>query len=363
MIWTPFKSFSKRFLGVDIGTSSVKVVEISSWGKKKKLENYGEMGAASIYKESFRTFEKNTLTLSEKDISRGIKAILDETGITTKKAFLSIPDFSSFYTSIELPAVEEDELAKAVEFEARRYIPLPISEVTLDWQITEGNPSEDKKLKVLLVAIPNRIIEQYKNIAVLCGLDLVALEAEAFGLVRSLVKNSKEVVCLVDIGSRSTTISIVDKGILKLSHSFDIAGNDFTEQLSKSLGVDTDEAEILKYEVGLTPESERKIDKILYPLIDLVVVEIEKIFNFFYRSELKKVQRVILAGGAVKLIGLKSYFLTRLNYDVEQGKPTREVTIGNPFSDLYYNPILEDLLKEMGPSYAIAVGMALKGFE
>ncbi len=362
MIWTPFKGFSKTFLGIDIGTSSVKIVEVSRWGKKKRLVNYGEIPAANIYESSFRTFEKNTLLLSEKDIARGIQAVIEEAKIKTKKVVLSIPDFSTFYTSFELPPVSEEELPRAIEFEARRYIPLPVSEVSLDWQITEGSLSGKKnKVKILLVAVPNDVVRQYKNIAALCGLDLFALEAEVFGLVRSLAAEEKNTVCLVDIGSRSTTISIVDRGILKLSHSFDISGSDFTQQIAKSLGVDHPKAEALKQEHGLLPGSTEKIDKILYPLIDLILVEVEKIFNFTFRTEEKKIEKIILAGGAAKLPGLKSYFSVRLNSNLEKDEARKKVVIGNPFASLYYPPILEQSLEDMGPSYAIAVGMALRG--
>ena len=362
MTWSPFNAFSKKSLGIDIGTSSVKIVEISRWGKKRKLENYGELKAANIYKPSFRTFEKNTLSLSEKEVSRGVRAILEEAKITTKKVVLSIPDFSTFYTSFELPSISKEELSKAIEFEARKYIPLPVSEVALDWQITETNlPDKKKKLKILLVAVPNEVVNQYKNLAALCGLKLFALEAEVFGLVRSLAGEEKNTVCLIDLGSRSTTINIVDKGILKLSHSFDISGNDFTQQIAKSLGIDSKEAEILKQKYGLLPDSGKKIDKILYPLVDLVLVEIDKIFNFFVRTEKKQIEKIILAGGVAKMPGLKSYFSARLNSNLKQQESRKKIIVGNPFSNLLYPPILEQSLEEIGPSYSIAVGIALRG--
>ena len=260
--------------------------------------------------------------------------------------------------------ISKEELPRAIEFEARRYIPLPVSEVTLDWQITEGNFSDKKnKLKILLVAVPNEIIRQYKSVAALCGLELVALEAEVFGLVRSLAGTEKKTICLVDIGYRSTTVSIVDKGVLKLSHSFDISGNDFTQQVAKSLGVDFKEAELLKQKHGLLPDSGKKVDEILYPLVDLILAELEKIFNFISKKEGKKVEKVILSGGLSRLPGLKNYFSVRLNSNLEKNEVRKEVIIGNPFTSLFYPPILEESLEIMGPSYAVAVGMALRGLK
>ena len=359
MVWPLSKIIPKRNLGIDIGTSSVKVVEIIRRGGRRKLENYGEIQTKTLFEKPFRTFEKSTLSVSEDDVSRAIRAIIAEAGIKTKIANFSIPDFSSFFTSFELPPMEREELPQAVQYEARRHIPLPASEVTLDWQIIEGVVSRREKtpLKILLVAVPNEVINQYREIASLAHLELRALEAEVFGLSRALITQEKkeEIVCLVDIGAQSTTCSIIDKGILKMSHSFDVSGNELTSIISKSLGVSYNEAESLKRQIGLNP-SEQKIKEILSPLLDLIIAEIDKISKAFYQAEGKKTQRVIVAGGSALIPRLTSYFSETLK--LEKG-----VEIANPFSDIFYPPILEHTLREMGPSFSIAVGMALRGLD
>ena len=130
----------------------------------------------------------------------------------------------------------ESEIPEAVKYEAPRRIPLPISEVVLDWQLIKGGPSKEGKtpLRVLLVAVPNNVIEQYQRVAQGAGLKIQALEAEVFAVMRSLVKYQDKtgVVCLIDVGERSTTINIVSQGILKISHSFDISGEDFNRVLA-----------------------------------------------------------------------------------------------------------------------------------
>src|SRR3989344_2859504 len=110
----------ERYLGIDVGTSFVKIVELSQRGKRIKLDNYGEMEASSLYEKSFRTFEKSTLSVSNSDVVKAVKGILKEAKIKTAEGYFSIPDFSTFFTSFHLPAMPKEELPKAVEFEARK---------------------------------------------------------------------------------------------------------------------------------------------------------------------------------------------------------------------------------------------------
>lgn len=357
--------FPKKFLGVDIGTSGVKMVELRKFGAKIKLENYGELKPFAFYETPLRTFEKSTLALSSQDIAKSLSAILEEAKIKTKKAVFSIPDFSTFFTWFRLPPMSKEEVPSAVRYEALQHIPLPLSEVTLDWQVIEGKLSEQEKnrLKILLVAVPKEILNQYQEIATLAQLELQAVEAEVFALSRASIKNEKGVIALLDIGAQSTTISIIDKGILKRSHSFDISGNEMTKVVSKSLGVDYSKAEALKKKYGLNPISQflepdipygQDLKKILCPFCDIILAEVKKTAQDFYQVESKETQKIILAGGTALLPGLKEYFVEELR---------KETEVANPFSYIFCPPILETELKAMGPSYAIAIGAALRGLE
>lgn len=354
MAWF-FKRISKKFLGIDIGTSAIKIVELSKFGEKIKLENYGEMGVHTLTEKPFRTIEKDTLLLSNQDVARVIGSILNKAQIGTREAFFSIPDFSSFFTFLELPPMSRQEVSSAIQFEARQHIPLPLSEVTLDWTIIEGEISDRKrsKIRVLLVAVPHEIINQYQTIARLSQVRLVSLEAEVFGLVRALAKNKKGIIGLVDIGAQSTTFSIIENGILKLTHSFDVSGNELTRILSKSLNIGYNEAEELKKKYGIR-SLEMPVGRVLSPLVDLIAGEIDKTSRNFYQTEGKEVEKIILAGGLALLSGLKEYLLDWLKKPVETA---------DPFANISCPPVLVEILKEMGPAYAISVGMALRGFE
>jgi len=347
----PFKMFfPKKMVGIDIGTTAIKIVELSRWGQGKTLENYGEIKSSSLYKDSFRSIEKGSFLLSDYFISRAISAVLDEAKIKTKEAIFSVPDFSTFCVSFELPPMTLKEIPQAVYYHAPQYIPLPITETTLDWKIIKGTPGDEKSsLEIFLVAVPNQIVQEYQRVAEKSGLELYAIEAEAFGITRSLVSPSadgkKKIICMVDIGAQSTTINIVSKGSLVKSYSFDFSGGQLTYAISASLSLGNVEAEEIKNSQGLISSGE-SIAKTLYLLIDPLVNEIKK--------NLDGVDEIYLTGGTANLPGLKEYFGEAFK---------KEVKIPNCFSELLYPPILEKDLQKMSPSYSVAVGVALGGLE
>lgn len=346
--------FPKKMLGIDIATASIKVVEISRWGQGKTLENYGEIKSAALYKEPFRNVEKGSYLLSNYFVSRAIRAVLDEAKIKTKAAIFSIPDFSTFCTSFELPPMDANELKDAVYYNASQYIPLSVTETTLDWQLIGGTPGDKQSaLKIFLVAIPNQVIQDYQKVAQMAGLELYAVEAETLGLVRSLVRENTKCACLIDIGVQSTTINMVDRKKLKKSYSFDFAGSQLTYSISSALGLGHTEAEELKNREGLTSLKE-EVSKTLYLLIDPLIIEVKKVLSDFYQQEGKEADVIYLTGGTSNLPGLKEYFSEVLKKKVE---------IPNCFSELLTPPILEETLKKIAPSFSVATGVALGGLE
>lgn len=347
---------SKKIVGIDMGISCIRMVEIE---KKKTLvlNNYGEMDMREV-----RTNSKGTVDFSNADLAEVIKAICKEAEIGAAEANFSIPDFSSFFVSFKIPAMRKEEIAETVRYEVRPYIPLPFSDITLDWIVTEGEPAKTP-LKILAVAIPNKVISQYQDIANLAKLKLKSLEPEVFASVRSLVRlkpgEKKSLIGLIDIGAESTTCSIADGEAIKASHSFNIAGEQFTDRLARSLNISYNKAEELKKKYGLL-EKEKPIKKgksvreILIPIADLVLDEVKKVFREFYQEEGKEVEKIVITGGLSSMPGLKEYFFNEFK---------REILIPNPFSGISYPKILDSILNERGTSYSVAVGLAIKGLE
>ena len=349
----PFKMFfPKRMVGVDIGTSAVKIVEISKWGQGKTLENYGEINSSFISSEPLINVKKGAGVLSNSLASTAIRGVLDEAHIRTKAVIFSIPDFSTFCTSFEMPTMPEKEIAAAIKYNAAQYITLPIKEVTLDWKIIPPllgakNPS----IKVFLVAVPNQVIQEYQTMAKNAGLEIYALEAEALSITRALIRNNKKTICLMDIGVQSSTINIIDKGFLRRSYSFNFYSGQLSKAVSSALGIGLEKAEEIKNKEGLI-SSRPGVPETLYLLIDPLIAQIKNISAEFFQAEQKQVEEIYLTGGTANLPGLKEYFAESLK---------KSVYVPNCFSDFLYPPVLDQELKEMSPRFSVAVGAALAG--
>ena len=349
------KLFTKRAVGIDIGAASIKVVELSASGDNKSLENYLEF---KLPKDDapLKTFYGSSMLLLSNEVSDILQSLFKKAKIETRKAAFSIPDFSTFFTTFDLPPMTEAEIPRAVEFEARHHIPLPLSEVSFDWQIIEKEQvSPGVRLKVLLVAVPNKVLESYQRMAALCNLEVKGWEAEVFGLMRSSVKAGKHwgPVCLVDIGWQSTTVSIVDKMVLRASHSFDFSSSGLTQAISQTLKMNEEQAEDAKTRFGLDPKNEA-VANVLLKEIDILALEVEKICVNYGQDSNNPLNDVILAGGTAALFGLKEYFTSRLKKNVQ---------VANPFSVFLYPPILQKRLSEIGSSFAVASGVAMMALE
>ena len=341
-------------VGIDIGTYSIKVVEISSRGKNKKLENYGEVKSSLVYQEPL-TDKNSGEMLSNELLPQAIREILDEAKIKTKSVTFSIPDFFTFCTSFEIPPMEEEEIPEAIHYNASQYITLPIAEVTLDWQIIP-NSSDNKNSpsKVFLVAVPNQTVEEYKEVARNAGLEVYALESEVLGLRRALVKNSnKKTICLIDVGVQSSTINIVDEGFLKRSYSFNFNSNQAPRPAPPALGVDQKKPEEVKNNEGVVSVKNgipEQVKLLVNPLLD----EVKSISAEFFHSNQREVEEVYLTGGVATIPGLADYFTESLK---------KNVLVPNCFSEFLYPPILGQTLEKMSPSFSVAVGVALGGIE
>ena len=346
-----FKKNINECLGIDIGTFSLKIVEIEKKGKIMKLDNYGEVRIKDAYPDLPAGKEKNIMTANAEEIASAIREILTEAKIKSRNAVFSIPDYSTFFTAFSLPAMTKEEIPEAVKFEAPIHIPLPLSRVTLDWQIVNESQEKNSSSKILLVAVPNEIVSKYQEIASLAGLNLVALEAEVFGLIRALIKGIDPVI-LVDIGTESTTCSIASNKKLEASHSFDTGGKKMTEAVSRDLNLEYWQAEKIKKENGIIYE--RNVEKSLVPLLNLILGEVREIYNDFLEKDKRKIEKLVLSGGSSLLPGLKEYFELNLNLKTE---------IGDPFSELVCPASLKGTLNKMKSLYAISVGVALRGLK
>lgn len=356
------KAKHKSFLGIDIGTSGIKVVQLGLEENRVKLETYGLLetyGKVEILQGTLQTSSVNILGGQVTDL---LKNLLEKSKVTVKDAILSVPVFSTFSAVMELPDMPYSEVETAIPYEARQYIPIPISEVILGWNIigkknkesAEGlGISQTSKIEVLLVAIPKEVANKYSEIAQASGLNLKAIELESFAVTRSLVGDDITPTLIIDIGSKVTNILIVDNSYVMMNKGVDTSGNEITRSISHGLNIDYQRAEIIKREKGLMVfnESDRAINQVMLPVVDLIGNEAQRIVDLYFHRSNKKIERVFLCGGSARLPGLVDYFGRKFNLPV---------AIGNPWSKIVYPSSLDPVLKDLAPSFCVAIGLGMR---
>ena len=244
-----------------------------------------------------------------------------------------------------------------VPLEARKYIPVPISEVTLDWftipSVKSGDEDEHKSTEVLAVAIHNDVLSIYSNIVEQANLSTTFFEVEMFSSIRSIidVQESKPILIL-DIGAGTTKLYIVERGIIRQSHVVNKGGQNITLNLSRALNVAVEYAEDLKRNRGSnTAEQERAIDEMVDIVFNPVFSEVNSAIISYEKKENKTVEKMIMVGGGALLSGVLERGQDRFKMPVE---------LGNPFDKVEAPAFLLDILKETGPAFAVSIGAALR---
>ncbi len=349
------------FLGVDIGSSSIKIVQLRKERERAVLETYGELSLAGYAKEDVG----RAVRLVDTRIAEALKDVIKESQAKAKRAVVSISLKDSFLTTIEMPMLSAEELKEAVPYEARKYVPIPITETTLDWWIlpsTKGDSSSSSSLgsqqrkfvTVLLAAVPNDAIKKYKNIFTNAGLEVAAFEIEVFSFVRAALRQNVGISLMIDLGAASTKMMIVDAGIVRSVHSFDHGMQELTLTLSQSLNLDFTRAEMLKRQVGIEhkPETEGTAS-VLEPILDVIISEGERFLLDWKRKGGGTISKVFLGGGGAMLKGVTEVMVKRYGVEVE---------VVNPFSKVVYPAFLAPSLKDIGTSFINAIGLALREF-
>lgn len=348
-------------VGIDIGSSFVKVVQLKKKGGRAILETYGELALGPY--AGLRLGQMTNLP-SDK-LAEALADILKEANVTTKNAGLSIPFSASLVSIIELPKVSEAQLDAIIPIEARKYIPVPIGEVSLDWWVIpaseeyetagpggEGKNEKGKTVQVMLAAIHNDAIVKYQDIVKRNSLENPFYEIEVFSTIRSSFGRDMKLAMVLDMGAGKTKLSVVEYGVVKASHVVDRGSQDITVALSKSLGISIDQAEALKREKGLDGGAgTENVTETIRLSVDYVLSEVNRVLLNYEKKYNKTIGKVILTGGGVLLKGFKEEAARTLQ---------SEVAYGDPFAKVEAPAFLDQLLQEAGPEFAVAIGLALK---
>lgn len=341
-------SNNSSYLGIDIGFSGIKIVELQREGDVAKLVSYG-------FSESRFIDGKNSWKNDSKRAGKIINEICKRSGIISRSAVVSLPTFSVFSSVLSLSNVATKDFGSAVHWEAKKVIPLPLEEMILDYQKIEDE-SDGKNTKVFLTGAPRSLVKKYIEIFKEAQINLLALETETFSLVRSLLGNDKSVVMIAEIGASTTDISIINKGVPMISRSIDIGGLTITKAISNNLNIGLERAEQFKYDLGISiSESEQGvIPKTIMETISPIINEIKYTLNLFESKNGIQVEKIILSGGSSLLINFPGYLSKIID---------RKVIVGNPWARVSYPVNLKPTLDEIGPRMAAAIGLAIREIE
>lgn len=351
-------------LGIDIGTSAIKVVQLKKKGGKAVLETYGALSLGP-----YGGTEVGSVTnLGTDEISKALLDVMKEANITTKNGVVAIPSSSSLIFTISLPStVTEDQLPQIVPIEARKYIPVPMSEITLDWfmvpqevttfenDVMDKVPSDSKtsepKVEVLVVAIHNDILAKYQDILKKTDVHSDSFEMEIFSNIRSSFGYDLAPVMFMDFGASKTKLFIVEAGVVRVFHVVNRGSRDITNNISSSLSISFSEAEKLKRSVGLDGNSNREVADIVRLSIDYIFADTNSVVLAYEKKYNKNISKIIMVGGGSLVKGL-----------LEKAKESfhTEVSYGTPFEKTEAPAFLSPVLALSGPEFSVAVGLALR---
>ena len=340
-----FSSADNTYLGIDIGDSSLKMVELKKRGNNLVLSNYGF--SEDLGKKRFIS-EEDTDYLAET-----INRIRNEVGISSKKAVASLPTFAVFSSIISINPVDKKDLQKEIEEEAKKVIPLPLEEMVLDWKIiAHKSEDSDKAMKIFLTGSPKKLVRKYISIFNKAKLTLQSLETETFSLIRALMENDKSTVMIVEIGANSSDLFVVKESIPVLNRSIDICGGTITKAIAEKLGLSQKQAEQVKVDLSLSKVSQSELmPDFMKEAIKPIVSEIKYMFESFETNYKEKIDRIILSGGSALLFNFDKYLADLLNINV---------VVGDPWARVSYPKDLQPIVKELGPKLAVAIGLALR---
>ncbi len=343
-----------EFLGLDIGSKSIKAVQLSGSSSSKRLVAYSSVG---LEKEILSGDEEKAEELDAEALRQPLKKLISSGGFTTRNAVVSLPESKIFTRVIQMPKMSKKELSTAIRFEAEQYIPVSLDDVTMDWDfLPDSSATKDGKISVLLVAAPKKLISNIVEVLKKSGITAVAIESETISIVRSVVGDDTNLptTMIISIGASTTDLTIVKSGSVRFTRSIGTGGEALTRAISQNLNLGYEQAEEYKRSYGLDKsQADGEIAKVLTPVFNVILNDVRRALSFYKsRHPHDDVKRVILVGGSAALPGATGFLAEALGIEIQLGNPWDSIEIPGSFN--------RQDVEEKGPSYAVAVGLALK---
>ncbi|MBI4139064.1 type IV pilus assembly protein PilM [Candidatus Uhrbacteria bacterium] len=350
------KSSAKQsYLGIDLGYSGVKLVELLN-----------EKGRARLVTYAFADTDSATSTAPLiEDPERAaslIKKMIAKAKCTTKRTVSALPIASVFSSIISVPASNEKELKEAIQWQAKKLIPVPLEDIILDSKtIDTSDGTGGKKItRVLITGAPKPLVDKYIEIFKKAGLDLISLETEAFAQIRSLIGKDRSNIMVIDIGSQRTNISVIEKGVPFLNRSIATGGIAITQTIAKTLGITFEQANTMKRDIrtmqGFAPTGD--LSPILSTLLKPILDEVRYSFNLYQgqseAGQTKRIDKIILTGGSALLPRLPEFLTQLMNVNAY---------LGDPWARVVYPQDLRPILEDIGARFTVALGCAMRDIE
>ncbi len=350
--------YTDKVVGIDIGSSSIKVVELESKKDVLTLTTYGELQLGPYANDDTG---KAVVLPPEKEQEAFID-ILRESAVKTKEAVFSMPLSSSFVTNINIKASPDSDLEPLIKSESRKAIPVPLSDVVLDWaelsspdesKSKSKNKKENLNHNVLIAAIQNVYLSRFRILMKFADLNNPPIEIECFSLIRTIYNGKNDSFAIIDIGASSTKLYIVKAGVLMRMYRVRVGGVTVSKQISKTVNIDFATAEQKKknLDTNNVPIDFRRANESVY---GRVLREFSQVLGSYERKSGNKINTVYLSGGASLFPGTINYVKDILS---------RDAVMIDAFSNISYPAFMEDVMKEISPSFAVSLGAALRWFE
>ncbi len=341
----------KGVIGLDIGSSSIKLVELGESKNGYKLIN---LGIAPLPPEAI----VDGALMDSVTIIDTIRELVNQTKTKTKNVVTSVSGHSVIVKRISLPVMSEAELEESIQWEAERYIPFDINDVNIDFQIFGASPENPEVMDVVLVAAKKDIINDYVSVILEAGLNPVTIDVDAFAIENMLAINydieKDQIIALANVGASVTNINILKNNMTAFTRDIFKGGNQITEEIQRQLHIDYDEAEKIKVGSKMEAASQSIIQDVLRSASESLSMEIGNSIEFFQSTTTyEKISKLYLSGGGSKIKDFDIVLQRQIEIPVE---------IVNPFKKIEYNEKHFDLeyLREIGPMMAVGVGLATR---
>lgn len=348
---TPVTSTPAHVVGIDFGSSSVKVVELEQRETMLALKTYGELQLGPYVRKALG--EITSPTLEQK--TEALVDVMREAKVSGESGVLAMPLTGSFLTIVSIPAKAKEDIAARIPVEARKFIPVPMSEISLDWTELPAHKNAPEHVReVLLAAVQNTANKEMHELLSAVEMSSQPTEIEAFSAIRACIQKEKETTAIIDLGAQTSKLYIVHEGMLRKMHRVFAGGAQATSQLAKLLEISYEEAENEKRNYRSEGTHAADIKKVVVTTFERSFQEFKRVLMQYETQTGLSVDRVVLTGGTAAFPEMQTYANYMLDYKTE---------VVNGFTKIAYPAFLEDTLTHIAPTFTVALGAALRGFD